>query len=155
MGLAPISSWLTGRTVSAAVPVVDASVVVDWVAPEVDPSGPARRLLQQLAADGDRVIVPRLLREEVANALVTGIRRGRWSGAAADESYQLLRALPVMVLDEAADLDRAFELSRRFDEHPVYDLIYVALAERLGELLITADATLRRRLVGFDFVVGL
>lgn len=136
-------------------PVVDASVVVDWVTPDADPTGPAGQLLRQLGNDGTPVIVPRLLREEVANALITGIRRGRWDGAAADESHRLLRALPVTVREEPADLDRAYELSRRFDEHPVYDLIYVALAERLGERLITADAALRRRLVGLDFVVSL
>ena len=135
--------------------VVDASVVVDWVAPGSDPEGPARRLLDVLAESGERVVAPRLLKEEVANALITGIRRGRWDGAAADDSYQLLRALPVDLVDQDADLDRAFELSRRYDEHPIYDLVYVAVAERLGQRLITADATLRRRLVGLDFVVTL
>lgn len=136
-------------------PVVDASVVVDWVAPDADPQGPARNLLQRLAANRAPVIGPRLLREEVANALATGIRRGRWDGAAADRAYGLLQALPVLTLDEPHDLDRAWELSRRYDEHPVYDLIYVALAERLNEELITADESLRRRLVGLSFIVGL
>ena len=51
-------------------------------------------------------------------------------------------------------LDRAWELSRRFDEHPVYDMVYVAVAERLGTQLITADAALRTRLVTMPYVVG-
>ena len=66
----------------------------------------------------------------------------------------LLRQLPVRVVDQPSDLDRAWELSRRFDEHPVYDLIYVAVAERLREQLITADAALRARLVTMPFVVA-
>lgn len=136
-------------------PVVDASVVVDWVAPDADPKGAARTLLDRWARTGERVLAPRLLLEEVSNALLTGVRRGRWDGRAADVSYGLLRALPVGVLDEPRDLDRAWELARRYDEHPVYDLVYVALAERLGEQLVTADDALRRRLVGLDFVVGL
>ena len=135
-------------------PVVDASVVVDWVAPDADPGGPAGLLLDDLASSGEQLWAPRLLLEEVANALLTGCRRGRWDGADADQAFSLLRRLPVQLADQEDDLDRAWELSRRYDEHPVYDMVYVALAERLGERLITADDRLRRRLVLMDFVVG-
>ena len=135
-------------------PVVDASIVVDWVAPEVDPTGPAGRLLTRLAKNEAPLLAPRLLFEETANALVSGIRRRRWTGAQADTAFLLLRQLPVRVVDQPSDLDRAWELSRRFDEHPVYDLIYVAVAERLREQLITADASLRARLVTMPFVVA-
>ncbi|MGZ4591837.1 MAG: type II toxin-antitoxin system VapC family toxin [Actinomycetes bacterium] len=133
-------------------PVVDASVVVDWVAPGADPEGPARRLLDELASSGARLIGPRLLLEEVSNALLTGCRRGRWDGAATDRAFALLRELPVELLDGRDDLDRAWELSRRYDEHPVYDMVYVALAERLEETLMTADEALVRRLTLLDFV---
>lgn len=135
-------------------PVVDASIVLDWVAPGVDPRGPAGRLLSRLAGETAPVLAPRLMLEETANALVTGIRRRRWTGAQADAAFVLLRQLPVALVDQPGDLDRAFELSRRYDEHPVYDLIYVAVAERLGEQLVTADGALRARLAGLPFVVG-
>ena len=135
-------------------PVVDASIVVDWVAPGIDGDGPAGRLLSRLVSDGLPILGPRLLLEETTNALVTGIRRGRWSGAEADMAFQLLRQLPVRVVDVPADLDRAYELSRRYDEHPVDDLLYVAVAERLDEQLMTADENLRRRLATLPFVVG-
>jgi predicted nucleic acid-binding protein len=135
-------------------PVVDASVVVDWVAPDADPKGPARRRLETWANAGTLVFAPRLLREEVSNALLTGCRRGRWEGAAADASFVLLRKLPVTLLHEDRDLDRAWELSRRYDQHPVYDMLYVALAERLGEQLVTADGALRRRLAMLGFLVA-
>ena len=133
-------------------PVVDASVVVDWVSPEADPSGAARTFLDELAGSGETVIGPRLLLEEVSNALLTGCRRRRWDGSAADEAFALLGQLPVRLLDERRDLERAWELSRRYDEHPVYDMIYVALAERLGETLVTADGALVRRLRLVSFV---
>jgi len=133
-------------------PVVDASIVVDWVAPGSDPDAPAGRLLARL---GDEpLLAPRLLLEETANALATGIRRRRWTGAQADTSFMLLRRLPLRIADLPGDLDRAWELSRRFDEHPVYDMVYVAVAERLGTQLITADAALRTRLVTMPYVVG-
>ena len=135
-------------------PVVDASIVVDWVAPGVDSRGPAGRLLSRLAQEDAPILAPRLLLEETANALVTGIRRRRWTGAQADTAFLLLGQLPVQVVDQPRDLDRAFELSRRYDEHPVSDLIYVAVAERLGEQLVTADNALRGRMAALPFVVG-
>lgn len=135
-------------------PVVDASVVVDWVAPDVDRAGPAARLLSRLVDDDAELVGPRLLLEEVANALLTGVRRRRWDGSAADAAFDMLRRLPVALVDEARDLERAWDLSRRYDEHPVYDMVYVAVAERLGEQLYTADERLLARLGGLGFVVG-
>ncbi len=135
-------------------PVVDASVVVDWVAPEVDPDAPAMAALGHLAAVGAELLAPRLLVEEVANALLTGVRRGRWSGAAADASQALLRELPVRLVDEPRDLRRAWDLARRYDNHLICDLLYVALAERRRTQLVTADAALRRRLIGIDWLVA-
>jgi len=126
------------------VPVVDASVIVDWVAPDADPKGPAMRALLDLSEREERLLAPRLMPEEVSNALLTGVRRGRWDGEAADRAFADLRDLPIDLVDTAADLDQAWELSRRHDEHPIDDLLYVAMARRLGEVLLTAD----RRLVG-------
>jgi predicted nucleic acid-binding protein len=135
------------------VPVVDASVVVDWVAPDADANGPARRLLDRWAADGVSVFAPRLLLEEVANALLTGCRSGRWDGQAADTAFGLLERLPVSLVDDRLDLGAAWDLSRRYDNHPVYDMLYVAVARRLHEPLVTADASLIRRLGSPDFIV--
>ena len=94
---------------------------------------------------GSALSAPWLLREEVANALLTGVRRRRWSCAEADEAFALLCALPISLDDEPGDLDRAWDLSRRYDEHPVHDMVYVALALRTGQQLVTADESLRRR----------
>ena len=105
-------------------------------------------------ADGAELAAPRLLMEEVGNALLTGVRRGRWNGAAADAAFGLLRRLPISLRDEPRDLDRAWDLSRRHDENPLYDMVYVALAERLQQQLITADEKLRSRLTGLGFVDG-
>ena len=138
---------------SAHMPVIDASVAVDWVAPDSDPEGPARQLLDRLTTEHARLLGPSLLPLEVANALLNGVRRRRWDGDAADASFVLLRRMPVLLVDEARDLERAYELSRRFDEHPVYDMLYLALAERRGESLYTADGRLAARLQAFAPVV--
>ncbi len=135
-------------------PVVDASVVVDWIAPGTDPELPAVAALERLAAEDGELLAPRLMMEEVSNAVLSGVRRGRWSGAAADSARMLLRGLPVRLVDEARDLDRAWDLARRYDSSPIYDLLYVALAERRRTRLITADSALRQRLTGVEWVVG-
>ena len=135
-------------------PVVDASVVVDWVAPGADPELPALRVLDRLAAEEAEVLAPRLLMEEVSNALLTGVRRGRWTGAAADTAHRLLRQLPVLLVDEPRDLARAWDLARRYDNRPIYDLVYVALAQRRRTQLVSADAGLRQRLVELDWLLA-
>jgi predicted nucleic acid-binding protein len=137
------------------VPVVDASVVVDWVAPDADADGPARRYLRHLVEHDAAVLAPRLLREEVANALLSGVRRQRWAGADADAAFNLLTLAPIHWVDEQEDLASAWELARRYDEHPIYDLLYVAVAERLGEQLVTADERLLAKLSGRQSVVAL
>jgi len=135
-------------------PVVDASVVIDWVAPGVSATAPAVKFFDRLARASLEIAGPRLLLEEVSNALLIGVRRRRWSGAAADASHVLLLSLPVRLAADHRDLDRAWELARRYDNHPIYDMIYVALAERTATELVTADEALRRRLTHVDWIVG-
>jgi predicted nucleic acid-binding protein len=134
--------------------VVDASIVVDWVAPGADPTSAAMATLARLAEVGEDLAAPRLLWEEVSNALLTGVRRGRWSGAEADRAQERLRVLPVRLVDDRRDLNRAWELSRRYDNHPIYDMVYVAVAERTRGVLITADEQFRSLLASFGRVVG-
>ena len=66
----------------------------------------------------------------------------------------MLRQLPIRLIDEPRDLDRAWDLARRYDNHPIYDLLYVALAERCHTQLMTADSALRQRLIGLDWIIA-
>ena len=109
-------------------PVVDASVVVDLVAPDRDAQSPVVGLAARWARDGVDLVGPRLLREEVLNALLTGIRRDRWDGAAADGAAVLMNRLPIVLVDVPVDRGRAWELARRYDNWPIYDMIYGTLA---------------------------
>jgi len=136
-------------------PVVDASVVVDLVAPDVSTGAPARLLVEKLVAEGKDLTAPSLLWLEASNALLTGVRRGRWDGAAADSAFALLDRIPLRPADTPADRERAFDLARRYDNWPVYDMVYVALAERLRTELYTADERLRARLAHLPWVLGL
>jgi len=111
-------------------------------------------MLSRLVQQGEELVAPRLLLEEVSNALLTGVRRRRWNGAEADRAQISLRRLPVRLTDDPRDLNRAWDLSRRYDNHPICDMLYVAVAERTRGLLITADQQLRRRLSGLGWVIG-
>jgi predicted nucleic acid-binding protein len=134
--------------------IVDASVVVEFVAPDADGAEPVQTLFDQWAQTGEELHAPALLPLEVMNALITGIRRGRWNGQAADAAFGFVAALPISLHDDARDRHQAWELVRRYDNHPIYDMLYVALAQRLSEPLVTVDDRLRRRLAHLDLVLG-
>jgi predicted nucleic acid-binding protein len=136
------------------VPVVDASVVVDWLVPGIDPELPTIQARRRLKEEGAVLLAPRLLLVEAASALMRGLRRRRWSGVEADRAFRALRRLPLHLVDDARYLDRAWELARRYDNHPVYDMVYVAVAERASTELITADNVLQQRLAHLPWVIG-
>jgi predicted nucleic acid-binding protein len=62
--------------------------------------------------------------------------------------------LPVRLADDRRDLDRAWELARRYDNHPIYDMIYVALAERMATESVTANEALRKRLTRLAWILA-
>jgi predicted nucleic acid-binding protein len=95
---------------------------------------------------GEELHAPSMLPLEVMNALLTGVRRQRWDGQAADATASLVASFPMMLPGDGRDRHRAWELARCYDNHPVSDMLYVALAERLGEPLVTVDDKLCRRL---------
>src|ERR1022692_2886373 len=127
-------------------PDVHAAAVVDGLDPEVPDDAPARLLIDKLIASGSELVAPSLLWLEASNVLLAGIRRGRWDGAAADSAFALLARMPIRSADIPADRERAFELARRYDNWPVHDMVYIALAERLRTEFYTADDRLRARL---------
>ena len=124
------------------------------IKPEVGSSGPVDKLFGLWAQERVTLAAPRLMWEEVLNALLTGIRRQRWSGEQADVAASLLERLPVTAVADERDRDRAFELARRYDNWPVYDMVYVAVAERLSDTLVTVDERLRSRLSHLGWVIG-
>lgn len=136
-----------------ALAVVDASVVVEFLAPDADETEAAALLFDQWAQTGEDLHAPAMLPLEVMNALLTGVRRGRWDGQAADGASSLLASLPISLHADPADRHRAWDLARRYDNHPIYDMMYVALAQRLGEPLVTVDDKVRRRLSHLGLVI--
>jgi len=120
--------------------VIDASIAVKWVIPEVL-SEQADRV-----RDGqDDVLAPDLLLVEVANALWRKSTAREISAREADAAFDLVRRSGIDLRPTAPLLPRAMDVARRLG-HPVYDCVYLALAEREHARFVTADHRLLRRL---------
>jgi len=120
--------------------VVDASIVVKWVIPEVL-SDEADRV-----RDGaDDVLDPDLLLVEDANALWRKTSAREISPREADAAFVLVRRSGIDLRPTGPLLPRAMDVARRLT-HPVYDCVYLALAEREHAAFVTADQRLLRRL---------
>ena len=123
--------------------VVDASVAVKWLVVE-EGSTEARGLL-----DGEELHAPRLLASEVANAVWRKVRLDQVDRGAAGQLLATISDMPVhWHADETVCAD-AIRLAIALDR-PVYDLMYLALAQRLGARVVTADQRLVNALAGTD-----
>ena len=117
--------------------VIDASVVFKWLVEEPD-SPAAIALIGQ-----EDLVAPTLLHSEVGNALWVRIARSELDIDGAEEQLQSLGDL-LTTIDETPLIPRALTLAATID-HPVYDCIYLALAEQRADRLITADMRLLRK----------
>ena len=115
--------------------MVDASVAVKWVVRE-EHSDCARLLA------GVRLEAPDLLPVECANIIWKKVRLGDLAAQDAAGRLDLLLHAPVVITGSRELLDLALQLSLRL-KHPVYDCVYLALAQRRKIPMVTAD----RRLV--------
>ena len=116
--------------------VVDASVVVKWFLPE-EHAAAARGLL----ADGNTLTAPDLVYAEVANVYWKHWRRGLVSTDEVSALLTDLCALPVRPVSSRSLIVPATELAC-LHERTVYDALYLALAEQLDCIMVTADQRL-------------
>ena len=117
--------------------VVDTSGAVKCVLPEPD-SAKAIQLFDDYARAIHDLVGPDLFPTEVANVLVMAERTGKLQAGEALQGFRnIMRAAPSF---HAAIplLPRAIEIAQQFRQS-VYDCLYVALAEREGCELVTAD----------------
>lgn len=124
--------------------LIDASVALKLFLEEED-SPAAQLILEQAALEG-----PELILAEVANGLWKAHRRGTLSAEvyASDvaklcEIFETLHPIAPLTI-------RAAEISRLLD-HPAYDCIYLACAEREETPLVTADRRLLQVVSGSDW----
>ena len=120
--------------------VVDASVAVKWLVTE-DGSDMARALV----AGGDDLHAPRLMACEIANAVWRKARLGEIERSDAGAMMESVREMPVRWNAEETVAADAARLALALDR-PVYDCIYLALAHRIGAVVVTADLRFARAL---------
>jgi predicted nucleic acid-binding protein len=120
--------------------VVDASVAVKWVIPEA-----LSDQAESLRGRADRLLAPDLLLPEAANALWKKLLRREITTREAAQAIDLLMASGLDLRPSGPLLGRALTLAQRL-RHPVYDCIYVALAQAEGATLVTADQRLLARI---------
>ncbi len=113
--------------------VVDASVAVKWLVAE-EHSDLAVRLLHS----DHELLAPRLMASEVGSALTRKARGGQLERS---QAAAFAAAIPEMVDTWASDdgiVPDAVRLSLALDL-PLYDCVYLALAQHTGGILVTAD----------------
>ena len=121
--------------------VLDCSVAVSWLF-EDEARTETDALQPQLAASGG--CVPALWLLEVANVLMQAERRGRIDAAGADERFDLLESLPLLVDTEhsASVIRQVIRLARAYSLTS-YDAAYLELALRRRLPLATLDKAMR------------
>ena len=112
--------------------IVDASVAFKWIFVEQG-SEAAKALL-----DRDDLRSPNLLLVEIGNALWKKGMRGELGDQAAYAAQLSIVSSFLSTVGEAELVPRAMEMALAL-QHPIYDCIYLALAERLADTLVTAD----------------
>ena len=106
----------------------------------IDPGRPVRTWRRGSTASS--VVAPDLLPYEVTNVLRRHRNAGRLSETEAGWLSTACTALSIELWPHAVLADRVWSLGANLS---AYDAAYVALAERLGAVLLTADARIAER----------
>ena len=125
--------------------VVDASVAIKWFLPEIHSEAALR-----LRSSRDRLHVPARMTLELGNVLAKRIRRGELTRAEGDVVLKELKQLP---LQRHAD-ERLFPAAYRLaldTQRSLYDCLYLALAEAVDGMMVTADRKFYSSLTGGSY----
>ncbi|MBV9119708.1 MAG: type II toxin-antitoxin system VapC family toxin [Chloroflexi bacterium] len=114
--------------------VIDASLVVDAIQGSVN--SPALAALKEARQP---LSAPQLIDLEVLSALRRLAQTNQLSEADADEGVRRFLSLPVRRHDHLPLLDRVWQLRHQVS---AYDAAYIALAEGLGDEVLTRDQRL-------------
>jgi len=134
--------------------VLDSNISLKLVLPEAD-SDPARRLRVDYQSQVHELLAPDVLPVEVAHGLAKAERRGVIPQGNADRLLTNILSTPPAFHPYLPLLRRALGIAS-LARIGVYDCLYVALAEREGCQLVTADDRLVRSLQpGFPFIMAL
>ncbi|MFI5456232.1 MAG: type II toxin-antitoxin system VapC family toxin [Isosphaerales bacterium] len=134
--------------------VLDSNIAMKWVLTEAD-SDKARRLRAEFQKQIHELLAPDVFPVEVAHGLAKAERRGVIPQGDADRLLTNVLSTPPQFHPYLPLLKRALEIASPA-RIGVYDCLYVALAEREGCELLTADDRLVRTLRPiFGFITSL
>ena len=123
--------------------VVDASVAFKWFVADEPHVAEAVALLQDEAI----LLAPDILLPEVCNTAWRSARLGRIEPDKPARIATVLPGLFASLIGSASLAPRAVAIARELD-HPVYDCLYLSLAEARQTTLVTADARFLAKLSG-------
>lgn len=132
--------------------VVDASVALKWLIAERD-----ERAAANLLEGDDELHAPRQLASELANTLRRKAALNEISPVQAYSASAAIPHLPLIWGEDELDAQLAARIALDLD-CPVYDCLYLAMALRLGGVMVTADrrfAELNRATPNSRFVATL
>ncbi len=122
--------------------VLDASVALSWCFPDEEDEYSDRILDLMMNEEG---IVPPVWSLEIANAMVSGHRRGRIDDADMVRAVEVLSGLSITVVglsvEESASAVASIAIAQNLS---AYDASYLYIAMREGVPLATLDSGLRR-----------
>jgi predicted nucleic acid-binding protein len=134
--------------------ILDSNVALKWVLTEAD-SDKARLLRSEFQNQIHELLAPDLFPLEVAHGLAKAERRGIIPQGDADRLLTNILSTPPQFHPSLPLLKRALDIASRA-RIGVYDCLYVALAEREGCELPTADDRLVRSLQPtYPFIISL
>jgi predicted nucleic acid-binding protein len=114
--------------------VIDASVAVKWYVNETG----SEKAVSLLDNDDLLFLAPDIFLPELTNALLRQRRTGQLTDQALDKALGDVSFSAPELVPSGRLLDRAVVVARALS-HPLYDCIYLALAERWETVLVTAD----------------
>ena len=125
--------------------VVDASVAIKWFLPEIHSEAALR-----LRRSRYRLHVPAFITLELGNVLAKKIRRGELTRAEGDMILKELKHLPLQRHADERLFPAAYQLALD-TQRSVYDCLYLALAEAVDGIMITADHKFYSSLTGGSY----
>lgn len=117
--------------------MVDASVAVQWFARE-----PGSEASAALVEGSQPLVAPDIMPLEVANALWKKARHGDVPAGDLQPAVTRLLASDITLVPTLTLLERSVRLAVEIS-HPVYDCVYLVLAEERGAPLASLDERLR------------
>jgi predicted nucleic acid-binding protein len=111
--------------------VIDASIALKWVIPEIDSDAAG-------ALRSDNLIAPNLWLAEAANGLWRYVRLGEATVQQAIARFAELANAPVASVPTEPQIERALNIAIEI-RHPIYDCLYLAVALAHNTHVVTAD----------------